>query len=72
MGVERIALVRIYDNHKKTTVGVDQLRLVASLQVPEYGSVVEIGQIDHVLAFFKLENREFESLSILQNFLLKM
>ena len=72
VGVERVALVWVYHNHKETTIGVDQLRLIASLQVPEYGSVVEIGQIDHVLAFFKLENREFESLPILQNFLLKM
>ena len=57
VGVERVALVRVHHNHKETAIGVDQLRLVASLQVPEYGSVVEIGQVDHVLAFFKLENR---------------
>ena len=72
MGVERVTLVGVDNNHKKTTVGVDQLGLVPSLQVPKYGSVVEIGQIDHVLAFFKLENREFESLPILQNFHLKV
>ena len=40
-----------------TRVGMDQLGLVTSLQVPEDGGVIEISQVDHVLAFFKLENR---------------
>ena len=37
-----------------TRVGVDQLGLVTSLQVPEDGSVIEEGQVDHVLALLKL------------------
>ena len=46
-----------------TRVGMDQLGLVTSLQVPEDGSVIEIGQVDHVLALFKLRNRTFQFLS---------
>ena len=46
-----------------TRVGVDQLGLVTSLQVPENGSVIEIGQVDHVLALLKLRNRTFQFLS---------
>ena len=33
---------------------MDHLRGIASLQVPEDGSVVEEGQVDHVLALLKL------------------
>ena len=33
---------------------MDHLGLVAGLQVPEDGRVVEEGQVDHVLAFLKL------------------
>ena len=37
-----------------TRVGVDHLGLVAGLQVPEDGGVVEVGQVDHVLALLEL------------------
>ena len=37
-----------------TRVGVDHLGLVARLQVPEDGGVVEEGQVHHVLALLKL------------------
>ena len=37
-----------------TRVGMDHLGLVAGLQVPEDGGVVEEGQVDHVLALLKL------------------
>ena len=33
---------------------MDHLGLVASLQVPEDGGVVEEGQVDHVLALLEL------------------
>ena len=33
---------------------MDELSLVAGLQVPEDGSVVEVGQVDHVLALLEL------------------
>ena len=37
-----------------TRVGMDHLGLVAGLQVPEDGGVVEEGQVDHVLALLEL------------------
>ena len=39
--------------HKEARVGVDHLGLVAGLQVPEDGRIVEEGQVDHVLAFLE-------------------
>ena len=47
---------------------MDQLRLVASLQVPEYGGVVKIGQIHHVLAFFKLGSKSSELFIVVKHF----
>ena len=32
---------------------MDHLGLVAGLQVPEDGSIIEVGQVDHVLALLK-------------------
>ena len=43
---------------------MDQLGLVTSLQVPEDGGVIEISQVDHVLAFFKLESRTVQFCAI--------
>merc|ERR1719430_2020275 len=54
VGVEGVPLVGVDNNHEQTRVGVDELGLVASLQVPEHGGVVEVGQVDHVLALLKL------------------
>merc|ERR1712037_460191 len=54
VSVDGVTLVRVDDNHKQARVGVDHLGLVAGLQVPEDGSVVEEGQVDHVLALLKL------------------
>ena len=54
VGVDGVALVGVDDNHEQTGVGVDHLGLVAGLQVPEDGGVVEEGQIDHVLTLLKL------------------
>jgi hypothetical protein len=33
---------------------VDEFALVSALEVPENGGVVEIGEVGHVLALFKL------------------
>merc|ERR1719397_701362 len=54
VGVDGISLVWVDDNHKQARVGMDHLGLVAGLQIPEDGGVVEEGQVDHVLAFLKL------------------
>ena len=42
------------DHNEQPRVGVDHLSLVAGLQVPEDGSIVEEGQVDHVLALLEL------------------
>ena len=54
VGVDGIPLVRVDNNNKETRVGVDHLGLVTSLQVPEDRSIIEEGQVDHVLALLKL------------------
>jgi hypothetical protein len=69
-GVERITLVGVDDNHEKTRVSMDQLALVAGLQIPEDRSVIEEGQVDHVLALLKLGWIDFANLSALEGELL--
>merc|ERR1712213_12124 len=70
VGVEGVPLVRVDDNHEQARVGVDQLRLVAGLQVPEDGSVVEVGQVDHVLALLELWRVDATDLASLEGELL--
>ena len=47
-------------------VGVDELGLVSGLQVPEDGGVVEVGQVDHVLALLKLGGVDATNLTSLK------
>ena len=54
VSVQRITLVGVDNNHEETRVGVNHLSLVSGLQVPEDRSIIEEGQVDHVLALFKL------------------
>merc|ERR1712012_213266 len=70
VGVEGVPLVRVDDNHEQARVGVDQLGLVAGLQVPEDGSVVEVGQVDHVLALLELGRVDATDLASLEGELL--
>merc|ERR1712015_68771 len=65
-GVERITLVGVDNNHEKTRVSMDQLALVASLQIPEDRSIIEESQVDHVLALFKLGRVDLANLSTLE------
>ena len=41
------------DHNEQPWVGVDHLGLVASLQVPEDRGIIEVGQVDHVLALLE-------------------
>merc|ERR1711881_234122 len=66
-GVERITLVGVDDNHEKTRVSMDQLALVASLQIPEDRSIIEEGQVDHVLALLELGRVDLANLSSLKS-----
>ena len=49
---------------------MDHLGLVASLQVPEDGGVIEEGQVDHVLALLKLGRVDPANFSLLVDELL--
>merc|ERR1711971_737949 len=64
------ALVGVHHNDEQAGVGVDQLGLVVGLQVPEDRSVVEVGQVDHVLALLKLGGVDTPDLASLQGELL--
>merc|ERR1712012_1052831 len=70
VGVEGVPLVRVDDNHEQARVGVDQLGLVPGLQVPEDGGVVEVGQVDHVLALLELGRVDTANLASLESELL--
>merc|ERR1719398_259169 len=70
VGVEWVTLVWVDNNHEQARVGVDQLGLVAGLQVPEDRCVVEVGQVDHVLALLKLGRVDATNLASLQGELL--
>merc|ERR1719403_543356 len=70
VGVKRVALVRVDNHDEETGVGVDQLGLVAGLQVPEDGGVVEVGQVDHVLALLELGRVDTANLASLEGELL--
>merc|ERR1712015_375984 len=65
-GVERISLVGVDDNHEKTGVSMDQLALVAGLEIPEDRSVIEESQVDHVLALLELGRIDLSNLGALQ------
>ena len=47
-------------------VGMDQLGLVSGLQVPEDRCVIEVGQVDHVLALLKLRGVDTTDLTSLK------
>ena len=51
--------------------GVNQLGLVATLQVVEDGSIIEIGQIDHVVTLLKLRRVDLANLVGLEGFFLE-
>merc|ERR1712004_846095 len=68
--VEWVALVGVDNHDEETGVGVDQLGLVAGLQVPEDGRVVEVSQVDHVLALLELGRVDTADLASLEGELL--
>merc|ERR1712012_1535740 len=65
VSVQRITLVGVDNNNEETRVGVDHLGLVSGLQVPEDRSIIEEGQVDHVLALLKLGRIDLANLSTL-------
>merc|ERR1719270_2056557 len=65
MGVQRITLVWIDNNHEETRVCVDHLGLISGLQVPENRSIIKEGQVDHVLNLLKLGRIDLANFSSL-------
>ena len=53
-GIDGEPLVRVDNNTEETRVGVDQLGLVPGFQVVKDRSIIEKGQVGHVIAFLKL------------------
>ena len=53
-------------HYKESGIGVDHFTLIAGLQVPEDGGVVEVGQVDHVLALLKLGGVDATNLTSLK------
>ena len=51
---------------------MDHLSLVAGLQVPEDGGVVEVSQVDHVLALLELGRVDLAQLLGLEDFFLEL
>ena len=47
-------LVGVHNNTEQARVGVDQLSLIPSFQVPIDRSIIEEGQVGHVLALLEL------------------
>ena len=70
VGVDGVPLVGVNHDHEEARVGVDHLALVAGLQVPEDRSVIEIGQVDHVLALLELGRVDATYISSLEGELL--
>merc|ERR1712128_236597 len=70
MDMDTVMDVGVDNHHKEARVGVDQLGLVTGLQVPEDRSVVEVGQVDHVLALLELRGVDPTDLASLQGELL--
>jgi len=53
-GVDWKPFVRVDNNTEKTRVGVDQLGLVSGFQIVKDRSIIEKGQVSHVVTFLKL------------------
>ena len=71
-GVDRVTLVRVNHNAKEARVGVDKFGLVADLQVMEHRSIIEEGQVGHVLTLLKLGRIDLPQLLALEDFFLKL
>merc|ERR1719270_1242960 len=65
VGVQRITLVGVDNNNEETRVCMDHLGLVTGLQIPEDRSIIEEGQVDHVLDLLKLGRIDLADLSSL-------
>ena len=53
-GVDGVSFVWVDDNTEESGVGVDELGLEPDIQVVEDRCIIEISQVSHVFATFKL------------------
>ena len=70
--IDRKSMIWVDNNAKKARVGVDQFSLVADLQVVEDRSIIEEGQVSHILALLKLGWIDLTQLLRLENLFLKI
>ena len=63
-------LVRIDSDTEETRVGVDELVDISHFQVPEHRSVIQVGQVGHVLAAVKLGRVHLPNLILLEHLLI--
>ena len=70
LGVDGETLVGVDDHAEKARVGVDKPGLEPDLQVVEDGSVIEVGQVGHVLTLLELGRIDLTNLIILEDFFL--
>ena len=54
VGVDRVAPVRVDHHAEQARVGVDELGLVAGLEIPQDGRVIEVRHVGHVLTLLHL------------------
>ena len=66
----RLHLVGVDGDTEEAGVGVDQLVDISDLQVPEYGGVIEVGQVGHILAAVELGGVDLAHLVLLVHLLL--
>ena len=69
--VNWVSLVWIYNDAKQSRVSVDKLSFEPNFQVVEYGSIVKIRQIGHILTLFKFWRIDLSDFLRFENFFLK-
>ena len=68
--IDWVSFVWIYDDTEETRVSVDQLALESGIQVVEDRCLIQIGQVGHIFAFFKLRWVSLTDLFRFENFFL--
>jgi hypothetical protein len=70
VGVDGEALVGVDSDAEKTRVSIDKLVIVSLLEIMQYGSVVEVCQIGHILSFLVFGRVDLGHLVLLEVLLL--
>ena len=70
-GIDGVSFVWVDNNTKETRVGVDEFSLEANFQVMEDRSIIQEGQVSHILALLKLWRVDLANLVRLEDFFLE-